>query len=70
MRGIDELSNLERATKEETSGEMTAEEMLKEIYDVIMGKTDDEEEETYETETETETEETEETEENEEEDKE
>lgn len=65
MRGIDELSNLERATKEETSGEMTAEEMLKAIYDVIMGKTDDEEEETYETETETE-----ETEENEEEDKE
>ena len=62
MRGIDELSNLERATKEETSGEMTAEEMLKAIYDVIMGKTDDEEEETYETETETE--------ENEEEDKE
>ena len=46
MRGIDELSNLERATKEETSGEMTAEEMLKAIYDVIMGKTDDEEEET------------------------
>ena len=66
MRGIDELSNLERATKEETSGEMTAEEMLKAIYDVIMGKTDDEEEETEETETE----ETEETEENEEEDKE
>lgn len=65
MRGIDELSNLERATKEETSGEMTAEEMLKAIYDVIMGKTDDEEEETEETETETE-----ETEENEEEDKE
>lgn len=65
MRGIDELSNLERATKEETSGEMTAEEMLKAIYDVIMGKTDDEEEETNETETETE-----ETEENEEEDKE
>ena len=65
MRGIDELSNLERETKEETSGEMTAEEMLKAIYDVIMGKTDDEEEETYETETETE-----ETEENEEEDKE
>ena len=65
MRGIDELSNLERATKEETSGEMTAEEMLKAIYDAIMGKTDDEEEETYETETETE-----ETEENEEEDKE
>ena len=65
MRGIDELSNLERATKEETSGEMTAEEMLKAIYDVIMGKTDDEEEETDETETETE-----ETEENEEEDKE
>ena len=68
MRGIDELSNLERATKEETSGEMTAEEMLKAIYDVIMGKTDDEIEETEETETETETE-TEETEENEEEDK-
>ena len=68
MRGIDELSNLERATKEETSGEMTAEEMLKAIYDVIMGKTDDEVEETEETETETETE-TEETEENEEEDK-
>jgi len=67
MRGIDELSNLERATKEETSGEMTAEEMLKAIYDVIMGKTDDEAEETDETETETETEETEE---NEEEDKE
>lgn len=67
MRGIDELSNLERATKEETSGEMTAEEMLKAIYDVIMGKTDDETEETDETETETETEETEE---NEEEDKE
>ena len=67
MRGIDELSNLERATKEETSGEMTAEEMLKAIYDVIMGKTDDEVEETDETETETETEETEE---NEEEDKE
>ena len=66
MRGIDELSNLERATKEETSGEMTAEEMLKAIYDVIMGKTDDEVEETEETETETETEETEE---NEEEDK-
>lgn len=66
MRGIDELSNLERATKEETSGEMTAEEMLKAIYDVIMGKTDDEEEETEEIETE----ETEETEENEEEDKE
>ena len=66
MRGIDELSNLERATKEETSGEMTAEEMLKAIYDVIMGKTDDEAEETEETETE----ETEETEENEEEDKE
>ena len=66
MRGIDELSNLERATKEETSGEMTAEEMLKAIYDVIMGKTDDEVEETDETETE----ETEETEENEEEDKE
>ena len=66
MRGIDELSNLERATKEETSGEMTAEEMLKAIYDVIMGKTDDEEEEIEETETE----ETEETEENEEEDKE
>lgn len=66
MRGIDELSNLERATKEETSGEMTAEEMLKAIYDVIMGKTDDEAEETEETETETETEETEE---NEEEDK-
>lgn len=66
MRGIDELSNLERATKEETSGEMTAEEMLKAIYDVIMGKTDDYEEETEETETE----ETEETEENEEEDKE
>ena len=66
MRGIDELSNLERATKEETSGEMTAEEMLKAIYDVIMGKTDDEAEETDETETETETEETEE---NEEEDK-
>ena len=65
MRGIDELSNLERATKEETSGEMTAEEMLKAIYDVIMGKTDDEAEETDETETETE-----ETEENEEEDKE
>lgn len=65
MRGIDELSNLERATKEETSGEMTAEEMLKAIYDVIMGKTDDEAEETEETETETE-----ETEENEEEDKE
>lgn len=65
MRGIDELSNLERATKEETSGEMTAEEMLKAIYDVIMGKTDDEVEETDETETETE-----ETEENEEEDKE
>ena len=64
MRGIDELSNLERATKEETSGEMTAEEMLKAIYDVIMGKTDDEVEETEETETETE-----ETEENEEEDK-
>ena len=64
MRGIDELSNLERATKEETSGEMTAEEMLKAIYDVIMGKTDDEADET---ETETETEETEE---NEEEDKE
>ena len=63
MRGIDELSNLERATKEETSGEMTAEEMLKAIYDVIMGKTDDEAEETDETETE-------ETEENEEEDKE
>ena len=63
MRGIDELSNLERATKEETSGEMTAEEMLKAIYDVIMGKTDDETEETDETETE-------ETEENEEEDKE
>lgn len=62
MRGIDELSNLERATKEETSGEMTAEEMLKAIYDVIMGKTDDEVEETEETETETE-----ETEENEEE---
>ena len=60
MRGIDELSNLERATKEETSGEMTAEEMLKAIYDVIMGKTDDEAEETDETETETETEETEE----------
>ena len=67
MRGIDELSNLERATKEEASGEMTAEEMLKAIYDVIMGKTDDEAEETDETETETETEETEE---NEEEDKE
>lgn len=67
MRGIDELSNIERATKEETSGEMTAEEMLKAIYDVIMGKTDDEAEETDETETETETEETEE---NEEEDKE
>ena len=67
MRGIDELSNLERATKEETGGEMTAEEMLKAIYDVIMGKTDDEVEETEETETETETEETEE---NEEEDKE
>ena len=67
MRGIDELSNLERATKEETSGEMTAEEMLKAIYDVILGKTDDEAEETDETETETETEETEE---NEEEDKE
>lgn len=67
MRGIDELSNFERATKEETSGEMTAEEMLKAIYDVIMGKTDDEVEETEETETETETEETEE---NEEEDKE
>lgn len=67
MRGIDELSNLERATKEETSGEMTAEEMLKAIYEVIMGKTDDEVEETEETETETETEETEE---NEEEDKE
>ena len=67
MRGIDELSNLERATKEETSGEMTAEEMLKAIYDVIMGKTYDEVEETEETETETETEETEE---NEEEDKE
>ena len=67
MRGIDELSNLERATKEETSGEMTAEEMLKAIYDVIMGKTDDEAEETDETETETETEENEE---NEEEDKE
>ena len=67
MRGIDELSNLERATKEETSGEMTAEEMLKAIYDIIMGKTDDEAEETEETETETETEETEE---NEEEDKE
>ena len=67
MRGIDELSNLERATKEETSGEMTVEEMLKAIYDVIMGKTDDEAEETDETETETETEETEE---NEEEDKE
>ena len=67
MRGIDQLSNLERATKEETSGEMTAEEMLKAIYDVIMGKTDDEVEETEETETETETEETEE---NEEEDKE
>ena len=66
MRGIDELSNLERATKEETSGEMTAEEMLKAIYDVIMGKTYDEVEETEETETE----ETEETEENEEEDKE
>ena len=66
MRGIDELSNLERATKEETSGEMTAEEMLKAIYDVIMGKTDDEEEETEEIKTE----ETEETEENEEEDKE
>lgn len=65
MRGIDELSNLERATKEETSGEMTAEEMLKAIYDVIMGKTDDEVEEVEETETETE-----ETEENEEEDKE
>ena len=65
MRGIDELSNLERARKEETSGEMTAEEMLKAIYDVIMGKTDDEAEETEETETETE-----ETEENEEEDKE
>ena len=65
MRGKDELSNLERATKEETSGEMTAEEMLKAIYDVIMGKTDDEVEETEETETETE-----ETEENEEEDKE
>ena len=65
MRGIDELSNLERATKEETSGEMTAEEMLKAIYDIIMGKTDDEVEETEETETETE-----ETEENEEEDKE
>ena len=65
MRGIDELSNLERATKEETSGEMTAEEMLKAIYEVIMGKTDDEVEETEETETETE-----ETEENEEEDKE
>ena len=65
MRGIDELSNLERATKEETSGEMTAEEMLKAIYDVIMGKTDDEAEETDETETETE-----ETEENEEEEKE
>ena len=65
MRGIDELSNLERATKEETSGEMTAEEMLKAIYDVIMGKTGDEVEETEETETETE-----ETEENEEEDKE
>ena len=64
MRGIDELSNLERATKEETSGEMTAEEMLKAIYDVIMGKTDDEVEETEETEAETETEE------NEEEDKE
>ena len=63
MRGIDELSNLERATKEETSGEMTAEEMLKAIYDVIMGKTDDEVEETEETETE-------ETEEKEEEDKE
>ena len=64
MRGIDELSNLERATKEETSGEMTAEEMLKAIYDVIMGKTDDDElEEVEETETE-------ETEENEEEDKE
>ena len=67
MRGIDELSNLERATKEETSGEMTAEEMLKAIYDVIMGKTYDEVEEPEETETETETEETEE---NEEEDKE
>ena len=66
MRGIDELSNLERATKEETSGEMTAEEMLKAIYEVIIGKTDDEVEETEETETE----ETEETEENEEEDKE
>ena len=65
MRGIDELSNLERATKEETSGEMTAEEMLKAIYDVIMGKTDDEVEETEETETETETEETEENEEEE-----
>ena len=65
MRGIDELSNLERATKEETSGEMTAEEMLKAIYDVTMGKTDDAAEETDETETETE-----ETEENEEEDKE
>ena len=65
MRGIDELSNLERATKEETSGEMTAEEMLKAIYDVIMGKTDDEVEEVEETETETE-----ETEENEEEEKE
>ena len=65
MRGIDELSNLERATKEETSGEMTAEEMLKAIYDVIMGKTDDEAEETEETETETETEETEENEEEE-----
>ena len=50
MRGIDELSNLERATKEETSGEMTAEEMLKAIYDVIMGKTDDEVEETEENE--------------------
>ena len=48
-------------------GEMTAEEMVKAIYDVIMGKTDDEAEETDETETETETEETEE---NEEEDKE
>ena len=66
MRGIDELSNLERAKKEETSGEMTAEEMLKAIYEVIIGKTDDEVEETEETETE----ETEETEENEEEDKE
>ena len=67
MRGIDELSNLERATKEETSGEMTAEEMLKAIYEKKKKKTDDEAEETDETETETETEETEE---NEEEDKE